>query len=343
MPRLRLSFFFSEWLQDGWCSIQVLDTHAVEVDLHDVRVDPNNARRLTVSLPSLDDWLHLVVVSIWIGGLAYFVTGMRVVHQVEGVLRTRLTSLLIVRFSTLALSCVGLLGLTGLYSAILRVGSFSALFSTLYGDTLLIKLALAGPLLLLGAYNLLVLSPRLRQDRSDGVSDFLTVARFRRVITTEVILGVVVILCSSLLSSLPPVRITPVTSGSTGDSRVGDLQLDLAISPGLVGQNTFTLKITSDSQSAISIKQVLVQFTATRVNLPPSEIQLIAQGKGVYSTKGSYLSLADVWQVQVDVQRENQPGQSHPTLPRLKPARHCTLPTAWPATVRRGKGTDRWA
>jgi len=74
-------------------------------------------------LPVLVDWVHLVVMCLWVGGLAYFVTGLRQTRQVGGEQRTALTSLLIVHFSTLALTCVGLLGISGVYSAILRIGS----------------------------------------------------------------------------------------------------------------------------------------------------------------------------------------------------------------------------
>ena len=61
-------------------------------------------------LPVLADWVHLVMMSVWVGGLAYFVAGLREIRQVEGKPRTALTSRLIVHFSTLALICVGLLG-----------------------------------------------------------------------------------------------------------------------------------------------------------------------------------------------------------------------------------------
>ncbi len=40
--------------------------------------------------------------------------------------------------------------------------------------------------------------------------------------------------------------------------------------------------------------------------MPPSEAQLLAQGGGDYSVKGSFLSLPGNWQVQVVVRRENK-------------------------------------
>ena len=60
-------------------------------------------------LPVLADWLHLAAVSLWIGGLVFFVPAVRQIRRMDGVQQTRLTSLMILRFSALALTCVGVI------------------------------------------------------------------------------------------------------------------------------------------------------------------------------------------------------------------------------------------
>jgi Uncharacterized protein, homolog of Cu resistance protein CopC len=70
-------------------------------------------------LPVLDDWVHLIGMSFWFGGLAYLLSGLRSLKGLEAKSRTRLTSTLASRFSNMALVSVLLIGLTGLYSAIL--------------------------------------------------------------------------------------------------------------------------------------------------------------------------------------------------------------------------------
>src|SRR5215207_5944150 len=90
-------------------------------------------------LPVLGDWLHLVGMTFWLGGIVYFFTAIRHLDQLDGELRTRLVSSLAARFSIHALIFVGLIGLTGFYSAYLRVGTWPALLTSLYGHTLLIK------------------------------------------------------------------------------------------------------------------------------------------------------------------------------------------------------------
>ena len=85
-----------------------------------------------------------------------------------------------------------------------------------------------------------------------------------------------------------------------------DLKVDLSIAPGLVGQNTFTLKLNSNGQPVSSVKNALLRFTPHQGNIPPSEIQLIGQGNGMFAAKGTYLSLPGHWQVQAVVRRENK-------------------------------------
>lgn len=155
-----------------------------------------------VTLPVLIDWLHLLAVSTWIGGL--LVMGF--------VLRAALTptsnenailgfALIVRRFSILATVCVVGLIATGLFHPRLRLMSFSTLFQIPYGWTLLAKLSLVLLILLLAALNRYYFLPRLGQGR-DG--------RARLLVTTigrlEWLLAVFVLVSSALLTQLTPAR-----------------------------------------------------------------------------------------------------------------------------------------
>ena len=143
-------------------------------------------------LPSLStslDWLHFMAVSIWVGGLFYIssilVTTIRsraaMVATTTTTSSTRSTSnrnidassfertrsiilyyfaLLLPRFSLLATISLGVIGVSGLYAAWIQLHSLNALFTTPYGNILIIKLLAALPLVLLGAYHQL----RLHRD-----------------------------------------------------------------------------------------------------------------------------------------------------------------------------------
>ena len=258
-------------------------------------------------LPILGDWIHLIGMTFWLGGLVHLFTGIRQLQQLEGPSRTRLTSLLASRFSINAIIFVSLIGLTGFYSAYLRVGSWPALLTSLYGHVLLVKQAFVAGLLVIAAINLFIISPRLKQDRLQGTSDTGLVARLGKILILDLTFAGLLLASVSFLTYIPPAKAVNLNTDLTGMTRVDDLKMDIAISPGRVGQNTFMLKVnTSDGQPLQSAKEVLLRFTPAQGNIPPSELQLIAQGDGTFLAKGTYLSLPGNWQVQAIVRREDK-------------------------------------
>jgi copper transport protein len=257
-------------------------------------------------LPVLDDWFHLIGMSFWFGGLAFLLTGLRELRKVGDTPRTRLTSLIMTRFSVMAFSSVGVIGITGLYSATRRVGTVSALLTSIYGHALLLKQIFVGALLLLAAINLLILTPRLNRDRERGIGNSLLVHRFGKIVLIETIMAGFLLASVSLLTYLPPARIIPPNTDLTGTKKVDDLSIQLLISPGVVGQNTFTLHLSSNGQPVQSVTEALLRFTPNQGNIPPSDLELIGQGNGVFSSKGTSLSLPANWQVQAIVRRDNK-------------------------------------
>ncbi len=257
------------------------------------------------TLPVIADWLHLFAASIWIGGLIHFVIGLWITRQLDQSYRTRLIAQLIPRFSKLALISVVTLSLTGLYSAILRVGSIEALFNTVYGQALIVKIAIIAPMIMIGAVNLLIITPRMKRAAASNPTSPIA-DRFRRIVTSEVTLGAVLLLSVSVFTSLPPARIASTPSQLTAETQVDDLNVALNIAPGHVGINTFAVTLTSNGQPLDGAKSVQLRFTPAKANIAPSQSQLSGQGSGQYSNKGAYLSLPDTWQVQVVVRRADK-------------------------------------
>jgi copper transport protein len=256
------------------------------------------------ALPLLGDWLHLLAASVWVGGLIHLVTGLLLVRGLPDRPRTRLVAGLIPRFSRLALPTVGFLVGSGIYAGVLRVGSWPGLFGTAYGKTLLAKIVIALAMIGFGAVNLLLVTPRMRRGaaRSEGAPGLVGV--FRRLVTTESILGCAALLAAGLLTSQAPAR-SPAAAGflaARGSS--GDLRATLEISPGRVGANAFGLMLTSGGQPLVGAREVKLRFTPGSTDVPPVEAVLTELGQGRYSTQGTYLSLPDRWQVQVAVRRE---------------------------------------
>lgn len=257
--------------------------------------------------PILGDWLHLVGMTFWLGGLVYLFTGIRKLQQLDSQLRTQLTSFLTSRFSINAIFFVSLIGVTGFYSAYLRVGSWSALLTSLYGHVLLVKQAFVASLLVIAAINLLVISPRLTRERLQGTSSRALLSTFGKILIVELTFAGLLLASVSFLTYVPPAKAPSLNSDLTGKARVDDLKLDLSISPGRVGQNTFALTvIASDGHPLHSAKEVLLRFTPVQGNVPPSELELIAVGDGTFTAKGVHLSLPGTWQVQAVIRREDK-------------------------------------
>lgn len=256
--------------------------------------------------PILVDWLHLVGMAFWLGGLVFLFTGIRQLQQWDSEKHPQLTSLLASRFSINAILFVSLIGVTGFYSAYLRVGSWAALLTSLYGHVLLIKQVFVAALLVIAATNLLVISPRLKRSSTQSIADGSIVARFGKTLILELIFAVLLLASVSFLTYIPPAKAPSVNSDLTGRASVDDLRVEINIAPGGVGQNTFTLQLTSNGQPLSSAKEVLLRFTPAQGNIPPSELELISIGDGNFTAKGVHLSSPGDWQVQAVIRREDK-------------------------------------
>lgn len=195
------------------------------------------------------------------------------------------------RFSINAILFVGLIGLTGFYSAYLRVGSWNELITSLFGHTLLVKQVFVAGLLAIAATNLLVISPQLKRVRLQGNTNTNVVARFRKLLVFELIFAGLLLASVSFLTYIPPAKLASTTSDLTASTRVDDLAMDISISPGRIGQNTFTLRISADGEPLRTANEVLLRFTSDQKNIASSDLELISQGDGAFTAKGTYLNV----------------------------------------------------
>jgi copper transport protein len=257
-------------------------------------------------LPVLADWLHLLAASIWIGGLIAFVAGLWAVQGFDIGWRTRLAAGLIPRFSAPALLSVAVLILSGLYASVLRIGTLTALAETLYGQTLLVKLLIALPMLALGGVNLIMMRPAMHRAAAHEHGNATPVSRFQRLVSGEVLLGVALLLSVGVLTAQSPPQISAALPGLDAAANVDDLNVALNISPGRAGFNSYAVSLTANGEPVEKAKEVALTFTPATAGLPPSEVSLTEQGNGQYTATGAYLSLPDRWQVRVVVRREGR-------------------------------------
>jgi copper transport protein len=142
------------------------------------------------------DTLHILGTGGWIGTLLLIVTvGLPAIMRGAVANRGRTVAVLINTFSPLALIFAGAAALTGLVSAWTQLGAVSALWTTRYGQVLLIKLALVLLVVGAGAYNSYRVRPMLG-DESSGV-------RIRRTATVELIIAALVLAVTGVLVATP--------------------------------------------------------------------------------------------------------------------------------------------
>jgi copper transport protein len=256
-------------------------------------------------LPLALDWLHLAAASVWVGGLFRFYLANQGLTSYPASLRTEVTAHMIPRFSALALLSVGTLAVTGAYAALQRVGEPGLLTTTAYGWMLLFKLALAAPMLMLGAINLLIVRPRIRRAASAGGDPGL-VGKFQSLVSAEAHLGWGVLLAVALLTSLPPARPLPPDPALVRTARAEDLRLRLEVDPARVGLNSFRVAITAGGRPLDDALLVRLAFRPQSGRLPPSQVDLEHEGGGVYRAQGGFISLAEPWTVHLTVRRRER-------------------------------------
>lgn len=252
---------------------------------------------LGAPLPVALDWLHMAAMAVWMGGLfvlaALLLQGRRGDMPAAG---------LVPRFSRLALLCVLVLAATGTYSALLHVRSPDALTGTRYGQALIIKLLLFGLLIGLGALNLLILSPRIAK-ASRPAQDWLS-----RTVRVELVAGGLVLVAAGFLLSISPAFDALQAQerlGSFQNWAEGEVQMKLAVAPTRVGENEFGVEI-DDRRQGVEAAPPLVLFRFRPVgtfaeDATQAEAELDPGGR--YAVRGSYITSAGAWQVEVILRR----------------------------------------
>jgi len=137
----------------------------------------------------LVDGCHLLAAGIWPGGLLPLALFLASGTAEESRRAVR-------RFSAVSLVTVALLALSGSINSWHLLGSWQALGTTVYGRLLLIKVTLFIVMIAIGAWNLLILKPRL--------PDAAASTSLRRNVKAELVLGMAVVIVVAILGMTPP-------------------------------------------------------------------------------------------------------------------------------------------
>jgi putative copper resistance protein D len=147
------------------------------------------------------DAVHLLSAGAWLGGLlplCLFLAPDRT-SQASNDEAVRVLS----RFSGMGYVAVAALMASGSINSWFLIRSLSHLIDTSYGQLLLAKLGLFGLMLLLALSNRFWLVPAIAQSKTAGGSEHL-LARLRRQVGGELVLGLLVVAIVSVLGMLSP-------------------------------------------------------------------------------------------------------------------------------------------
>ncbi|HXQ54926.1 MAG TPA: copper resistance protein CopC [Actinomycetes bacterium] len=247
------------------------------------------------SVNLLVQWLHLLAVGTWIGGLVWLLAGLRGQQRPEQVA-------VAVRFSKLAAPVLGLVAVTGLSRALHLAGGWQGLLDSNYGHLLDVKVALFFGLVLLGALNRYRIVPAL----SGGVR---RLDELRRNVRGEVVLAACILAVTAVLSQLPPGKFVveqaaakppaPPSLQVEGSDFATSVRVALTVSPGTTGPNAFTAKVTDyDSGEDWPATRVALRFTPRdQPDIGASTLDLKRADDGLWRGQGSQLSIAGRWVV----------------------------------------------
>jgi copper transport protein len=287
------------------------------------------------------DVLHLVGMVMWVGGLFYLLS-------IIGAVRAHLPDpavllgQVVARFSNFARIAVAALIITGVYSAWLQVGSVEGLLTTLYGQSLLIKLVLTLPVLGLAFVNLVYTHRGLQAGQP------IWAGRLRKLVSMEIVLTLAILATVGAMTAGQPARNilseraanppAPPPQPIKDVQTANDLLIQFDAAPGWVGENTFTLNIVDTSGKPVEdITLIRMRFESQTQNLGETELRPTQTAPGIYSITGAALSVPGAWRIRLTIQRPDQfdtvldfrpevPSAPQPVLATPPPAPSSPLP-----------------
>jgi copper transport protein len=251
-------------------------------------------------LNGLIQWVHVLGVGVWMGGLLALLVAIRGAESAD-------KSGAVKRFSTAAGFALVIVAVTGIIRAVVEIGAWDRVLTTTFGLLVVAKVSLIVLLAGLGAVNRFRSVPQaIRRLRP-----------LRRIGTAEVILGAGALLTAAgLVNVAPPayaVAATPVqpTLVVTGSDFGTTVKVRLEVSPGTAGFNQFKLRVADyDSGKDIRADSVSLRFSLpARSDVGSSSLDLKSASDGTYQATGTNISLDGQWRVDVFVQRGAQSTQ----------------------------------
>ena len=242
------------------------------------------------------DYLHVIAISIWLGGVvafSYVVMPSARAEDPMGLGRT------IWRFSLTALAAIAVIITTGTLQSLDRLVLIEDLVETPYGIALLAKIVLLTLLLGLGALNLLVWGPRMRRGLAAS-------AQFWRGVIAETALFAGVLVAAAFLTSFaPPAQANGAAFDET--KHTSGIRIELLTATTLPGRNRFVVRVQQGLTPITGAEKVALRFTMVEHDMGEQELVATERAPGEYVAEGSPTAMLGPWKVQVIVRLAGRP------------------------------------
>jgi copper transport protein len=264
---------------------------------HAAQTDP---RALSVVL----DWLHVGSGSLWVGGLIGLLVLWR---SIPAVRRTAALVVCVPRFSNVAFVSVVLLLGSGVTASVIHLPTLDTLWSTRYGDWILVKAGLLLAAICLAALNLLRTRPALLRPEPAPSAAIL----LRRLVAGETLLVAAAVAAAAILSSLPPppkaIAGIAAPSAHTGPGPVSatlarnGYSFRVRIAPNRAAvPNDFSVEVTRHGRP-VRGADVTLRFDMLDMEMQSLEYRLPETRPGVYERSEPTLVMVGRWGLTVTV------------------------------------------
>lgn len=286
----------------------------------------------------LVDFIHTVIVSIWIGGLIYlscifFPNTHHITDAVSAKTQTLLKEqryielVTLARFSVLATISIAIISVTGLFLAWLHIETTGELLDSDYGKTLIVKLCIAVPVILMGGIHqywitriskTMFVEKDYREKHNLDKFSLRVPSSLRSTIISEGILMLFLLSAASLLTvTSPPSQDMQMIHADMSEKEMSmhlngnffqtldaqGVHINFLIVPFVVGFNNFTVNFSDEIQDISKVSDVSIEFKRADLSLNVINAKLERSNDTAYSTYGGYLGQPGKWDLKITVQR----------------------------------------
>jgi copper transport protein len=276
------------------------------------------------------DVAHLAAAAAWLGGLTLLATFLGPRTEIDALPGDQM--LVTLRMSFVAFCAVVVIVATGVFQSIRQVGSFYALFHTVYGRTLLVKIALVVVMIGFGAIGRRIIYRSTRGSiwtvrplaafapavvasslsPGPGVADASKVAveervvrapgepafprrRLRRSVAAELVAAAAVLAVSALLVNAVPAKQAAALPFSYSFSTLG-VQVNSFIDPARAGPgNQVHVYVLSSQGTPKGIPELDLSIAMPSQSIGPLSVPLVISGPGHYYAGNLDIPSAGTW------------------------------------------------